>query len=38
MELSLERLEKIKTIAQKETRTTELLADFSTGYAIDFNK
>jgi hypothetical protein len=33
MELSLERLEKIKIIAQKETRTTELLADFSTSYA-----
>jgi hypothetical protein len=38
MELSLERLKKIKIIAQKEIRTTELLADFSSGYAIDFNK
>jgi hypothetical protein len=33
MDKSLERLEKIKLIAQKENRTTELLADFSTGYA-----
>jgi len=37
MEISLERLEKIKLIAQKENRTTELLADFSTGYAIGLN-
>jgi hypothetical protein len=33
MEISLERLEKIKLIAQKENRTTDLLADFSTDYA-----
>jgi hypothetical protein len=38
MESSLERLQKIKIIAQKETRTTELLADFSTGYAIGLDK
>jgi hypothetical protein len=38
MESSYERLQKIKIIAQKETRTTELLADFSTDYAIDFNR
>jgi hypothetical protein len=37
MEISLERLEKIKLIAQKESRTTELLADFSTGYARGLN-
>jgi hypothetical protein len=37
MKISLERLHKIKLIAQKENRTTDLLADFTTGYAIDFN-
>jgi hypothetical protein len=37
MEISLERLEKIKLIAQKENRTTDLLADFSIGYARCFN-
>ena len=37
MEISLERLEKIKLIAQKENRTIELLADFSTGYARDLD-
>lgn len=33
MKISLERLEIIKLIAQKENRTIELLADFSTDYA-----
>lgn len=33
MKISLVRLEKIKLIAQKENRTIELLADFSTDYA-----
>jgi hypothetical protein len=38
METSLERLEKIKLIAQKENRDVDLIADFdSTGYAIDFD-
>jgi hypothetical protein len=38
MEFSLERLEKIKLIAQKETRTIDLLADFPEGYARDLDK
>jgi hypothetical protein len=33
MDISLERLEKVILYAQKDKRTTELLADFSTGYA-----
>jgi hypothetical protein len=37
MEISLERLEKIKLIAQKENRTVDLIADFSNGYAIGLN-
>ena len=38
METSLDRLEKIRLIAQKENRTIDLVADFSTGYATDFDK